>query len=147
MNRMINQNAPVITRDQAVISAPLERVWNIQIDVAAWPQWQPDVDSVTVDGPLAVGRSFRWQTAGLDIVSTVKVMEPFGRIEWGGPANGITAIHVWSFDETSSGVLVETEESWEGAPVDAATEQMQAALDDSLAQWLRNLKAKAESAG
>lgn len=140
----INEDAPVITRDQIIINAPLQLVWDIQTDVQAWPQWQPDVDSAKSSGPLLIGSSFRWQTAGLNITSTVTAIEPLGRIEWGGPGNGITAVHVWTFVQTAVGVLVKTEESWEGEPIDAAIEQMQAALDDSLSQWLRNLKDRAE---
>lgn len=140
----INENAPVITRDEIVINAPLQLVWDIQTDVEAWPLWQPDVGSARSNGPLLIGSSFRWQTAGLDITSTVTAIEPLRRIEWGGPGNGINAVHVWTFGQTAGGVLVKTEESWQGEPINAAIKQMQTALDDSLAQWLRNLKDHAE---
>lgn len=39
----IDRRAPVITRDDLVIHAPLDRIWKIQTDVEAWPAWQPDV--------------------------------------------------------------------------------------------------------
>jgi len=42
-------------------------------------------------------------------------------------------------------VLVRTAESWEGDPVTAQPEALQAALDESLRAWLENLKRKAES--
>lgn len=142
----INGSAPVITRDSLVVNAPIKLVWEIQTDVEAWPLWQPDITSVTAEGPLAVGKSFRWFTSGLDITSTVIAVDPPHRIEWGGPANGITAVHVWTMEETDDGVLVSTQESWEGAPIEAAVDQMQAALDGSLAQWLRGLKVRAETA-
>lgn len=142
----INESAPVITRDSLVVNAPIELVWEIQTDVEAWPLWQPDITSVTAEGSLTVGTSFRWFTSGLDITSTVVAVDPPYRIEWGGPANGITAVHVWTLEETDIGVLVSTQESWEGAPIEAAVDQMQTALDDSLAQWLRGLKARAEVA-
>ena len=37
-----------------------------------WPSGQPDVDGAESKGPLEVGSVFRWQTAGLDITSTVE---------------------------------------------------------------------------
>ncbi len=74
----INSTAPVITRDEILIHAPVERIWKIQTDVAQWPSWQPDVDGVQVDGPLAVGTVFRWQTSGLDITSTVEEIDAPG---------------------------------------------------------------------
>jgi uncharacterized protein YndB with AHSA1/START domain len=67
----INTDAPVITRDEILIHAPIEAVWKIQTDVARWPSWQPEVDAAQADGPLTVGSVFRWHTAGLDITSTV----------------------------------------------------------------------------
>lgn len=141
----INTTAPVITRDEIFIHAPIETIWAIQTDVAHWPSWQPDVDGVQADGPLAVGSVFRWQTAGLDITSTVAEVESPHRIVWGGPAQGITAIHVWTFHSQASGVLVRTAESWDGAPVLAQTAFLQDALDHSLRQWLENLKHTAEA--
>jgi uncharacterized protein YndB with AHSA1/START domain len=140
----INTNAPVITRDEILISAPIQTIWDIQTNVDAWPTWQPDVETANSDGPLAPGSVFRWQTAGLDITSTVEEVDAPRRIAWGGPAQGIVAVHVWTLEEHRSGVLVRTEESWEGDPVNAQTEALQAALDGSLRAWLENLKREAE---
>jgi uncharacterized protein YndB with AHSA1/START domain len=140
----INTAAPVITRDEILIHAPLETIWEIQTDVAGWPSWQPDVDGAQVDGPLAVGSVFRWQTAGLDITSTVEEINPPHRIVWGGPAQGIVAVHVWTLEPQEDGVLVRTAESWEGEPVTAQVETLQGALDGSLRNWLEHLKRTAE---
>ena len=114
----INNEAPVITRDEILISAPIQTIWEIQTDVPAWPSRQPDVDSAEADAPR--------------------------RIVWGGPAQGIVAVHIWTFDEQADGVLVRTAESWEGDPVAAQPETMQAALDGSLRTWLEILKRAAE---
>ena len=141
----INEAAPVISRDEILIDAPIETIWSIQTNVAAWPSWQPDVDSVEAEGPLEVRSVFRWQTAGLDITSTVEEIDPPHRIVWGGPAQGIVAVHVWSFESTDDGVLVRTAESWEGDPVTAQAEALQGALDASLRAWLENLKRSAEA--
>jgi uncharacterized membrane protein len=46
----INSAAPVITRDEILIDAPIETIWSIQTDVAAWPSWQPDVDAAESEG-------------------------------------------------------------------------------------------------
>jgi uncharacterized protein YndB with AHSA1/START domain len=140
----INANAPVITRDEILISAPIQTVWDVQTDIAGWPSWQRDVDGAQAHGPLAAGSVFTWQTAGLDITSTVEEVDAPRRIVWGGPAQGIVAVHVWTLDEHDGSVLVRTAESWEGDPVSAQPEPMQAALDASLRAWLENLKREAE---
>ena len=140
----INEDAPVITRDEILIEAPIETIWEIQTNVADWPSWQPDVDAAQTEGPLDVGSVFRWQTAGLDIASTVEEIDAPRRIGWGGPAQGIVAVHVWTLEPQDEGVLVRTEESWEGDPVTAQVETLQGALDASLRAWLENLKRTAE---
>jgi uncharacterized protein YndB with AHSA1/START domain len=140
----INTEAPVITRDEILINAPVEEIWEIQTDVSAWPAWQPDVDGAESEGPLEVGSVFRWQTAGLDITSTVQEIDPPRRIVWSGPAQGISAVHVWTLEPQDDGVFVKTQESWEGEPVDAQVKTLQGALDKSLRDWLENLKRTAE---
>ena len=142
----INDAAPVITRDEILIHAPIETVWDIQTDVAAWPSWQPDVDAVQVEGPLSAGSTFRWQTFGLDITSTVEEIDAPHRLVWSGPAGGIFAVHVWDLTEREDGVLVRTAESWDGEQVRAQAGTLQEALDGSLRGWLENLKRAAENA-
>ncbi|MET9596038.1 SRPBCC family protein [Streptomyces sp. NPDC006516] len=143
----IDETAPVITRDDIVIHAPLDRIWSIQTDVENWPAWQPNVSSAVkqTPGKLRPGSSWIWSTEGLEnITSTVKQVQPKRRIVWGGPAQGITAVHVWTFTQAKNGVHVHTEESWTGEPVTANTAYLQGALDDSLDHWLHNLKQQAE---
>jgi hypothetical protein len=135
-----DQQRRVITRDEILIHAPMEIIWDIQTDVARWPSWQPDVDGAQAEGPLAVGSMFRWQTAGLDITSTVEEVDAPRRIVWGRPAQRIVAVHVWTLDPQEDGVLVRTEESSEGEPVTAQANVMQSAPDGSLRTWLENLK-------
>ncbi|MEU6967026.1 SRPBCC family protein [Kitasatospora aureofaciens] len=143
----IDEHAPVITRADILIHAPLHTVWKIQTDVEKWPAWQPNVETVVKDTPgqLRPGSRFRWSTEGLDITSTVRQVDHGRRLAWGGPAQGITAVHVWTFTPTREGVLVHTEESWTGEPVTANQAALQAALDNSLHNWVINLKHEAET--
>ncbi|MGW3017993.1 SRPBCC family protein [Streptomyces longwoodensis] len=140
----IDETAPVIVRLSTVIDAPLERVWALHTDIDAWAEWNADVDQAELDGPLLPGNSFHWKTHGLDITSTLREIVPGQRLVWGGPAGGIEGVHVWTFEQTGSQVTVHTEESWSGAPVDAATEQLGQALQQSLTTWLASLKSRAE---
>lgn len=140
----IDETAPVIVRLSTGIDAPLERVWALHTDVEGWPAWHTHIDRVESAGPLRPGGSFRWLTHGLDITSTVRELVPGERIVWGGPAGGIDGIHVWTFERNGDGVVVHTEESWNGAPVAVAAEGLRQALHVSLETWLAELKARAE---
>ncbi|MGV9266220.1 SRPBCC family protein [Kitasatospora sp. NPDC003701] len=140
----IDETAPVTARLSTVIDAPLATVWDLHTDIAAWPTWNPDIDRARLDTPLLPGNSFDWRTHGLDITSTVYELIPGERIVWGGPAAGITGIHVWTFERSGDHVVVRTEESWSGAPVEADADHLAEALHDSLQNWLSRLKARAE---
>lgn len=140
----IDETAPVVVRLSIKIDAPLATVWDLHTDIPGWPAWNADIEGAAVNGPLRPGSSFTWRTHGLDITSTVQELVPGERIVWGGPAAGITGVHVWTFEQNSDHVTVHTEESWSGDPVEAATEQLGQALHASLADWLAALKARAE---
>ncbi|WP_406269175.1 SRPBCC family protein [Streptomyces sp. NBC_00191] len=135
----------ITTRHEITIAAPVETVWQLHTDVAAWPTWNSGIDLAALDGELKVGASFRWLTHGLDITSTVTDMVPGRSVAWGGPAAGIDGIHRWTFEPCGdSQTRVVTEESWAGAPVDADPAGMLAALEQSLVAWLDELKRTAE---
>jgi uncharacterized protein YndB with AHSA1/START domain len=140
----IDNGAPVISREEIYIEAPLDTVWNLHVDVNSWPRWRADVDSAQLVSPFGVGSSFRWETAGLHITSTITQMVPGSRTTWGGPADGIDGVHVWEFGPHGSGVLVRTKESWNGDPAHADPPALRSALDESLRAWLRDLRDEAE---
>jgi|GEM_PF-1696256 len=141
----IDESATVVVRREIRIQAPVDLVWRLHTDVARWPSWQPDVEAVQVDGPLVPGASFRWRTHGLDVTSTVYAVDAPGRILWGGPAQGITGVHEWTFTAEGGATVVRTAESWEGDPVRADAENLRAALDASLGSWLERLRDVAEA--
>lgn len=141
----IDHAATVVVTREVQIQAPLEIVWRQHTDINAWPTWQTDVETAQVDGELTPGTTFRWSAHGLDIASTVYAIDAPHRILWGGPAQGITGIHEWTFTADGEATVVRTAESWEGDPVRADTENLKSALDASLGTWLELLRTTAEA--
>ncbi|WP_329090178.1 MULTISPECIES: SRPBCC family protein [unclassified Streptosporangium] len=142
----IDTGAPVVVRLDITVDAPIDRVWALHTDIAAWPTWQHEITAANIDEPLTAGATFHWSTFGLDIASTVRLIDPPHRILWGGPAHGITGIHQWTFETVGSGgTRVLTEESWDGDPIRADVPAMQAALHQSLTTWLTLLKNTSEN--
>ncbi|QAY63954.1 Shy6-polyketide cyclase [Xylanimonas allomyrinae] len=141
----IDESATVVVRREIRVQAPIDLVWRLHADVDGWPSWNADVESARADGPLVPGATFGWTTHGLAVTSTVYAVDAPRRILWGGPAQGITGIHEWTFTADGDATVVRTAESWEGAPVQADAENLRAALDASLAAWLERLRAKAEA--
>lgn len=140
----IDTSAPLIARHELFIAAPIEPVWALLTDVEHWPRWQTGLTDVRLDQPLAPGRTFNWTSGGLPIESTVYLMETPRRIVWGGPAQGIMGIHEWIFTEPAGGVLVQTQESWDGEPIRADVNDAQQMLDTSIETWLQALRTAAE---
>lgn len=145
----IDLAAPVLSRGDVLVRAPLATVFALQTDIDRWTTWRSDVASAERldDGPLRAGSRFRWSTAGLEVESRVQQVEPERCTFWGGPAGGIVGLHLWTYRQTPDGVLVHTEESWSGGPVEADVAGAQAALDASLETWRTELARAAEARG
>lgn len=142
----INQNAPVITRDEIVVAAPIGTVWDLLTTIENWPRWNRDITNARFGLPLAAGSVFHWDAAGLaGIDSTIGEVIFQRRIAWSGPSQGVMGIHVWHFTPVAEGVLVQTEESWAGEPITRQVSVMQQALNQSIRSWLESLKREAES--
>jgi len=141
----IDRNAPIVARHEIDIAAPLERVWDLHINVDDWPTWNLEVSAAKLDGAFVPGNSFTWTSYDFTVTSTIYVVEDRARTLWGGAAQGIMGTHEWLFERTPEGVHVMTNESFAGDPVEADTAGMQAILDNSLTTWLARMKARAES--
>ncbi|WP_330230533.1 SRPBCC family protein [Nocardia sp. NBC_00508] len=157
----IDPGAPIHYRTEALIKAPLDTIWNLQTDVERWPSWQQAVTSMERldSGPLQPGSQFRWTTPApatattpattLTITSSVQQMQPGRCIRWTGPAigDGMSidgGIHVWTFTPVDDGVLVRTEENWNGAQVEADVPTSTYFLGAGLEAWLADLRTAAE---
>jgi uncharacterized protein YndB with AHSA1/START domain len=141
----INQKAPVISRHEIMINAPVETVWRIHTDVSSWSDWNPDIVKSEISGPIAVGTVFHWKTAGLEIPSRIGEVVPLRKIAWSGETGGILGVHVWTFSSRPGGTTVRTEESWEGRSLPSQVQDLQRQLDASLISWLSHLKNRAEA--
>ena len=75
------------------IDAPIERVWDLTLDVESWPRLTPTVSSVErlESGPFVVGSRARIkQPAQTAKVWTVTELDPHRRFAWTTPAFGGT---------------------------------------------------------
>jgi uncharacterized protein YndB with AHSA1/START domain len=110
----IDYNAPLHAEKDILISAPLEKVWSEITQIDQWSNWQPDVTTSKLDGVLATGTMFYWKAKGLNITSTIQILEPMQSIGWTGKSLGMQAIHIWTFEKRKDSVYVKTEESLSG---------------------------------
>ncbi|MEV8373082.1 SRPBCC family protein [Kribbella sp. NPDC056861] len=157
----VDSSAKIRYGTEKFIKAPISKIWRLQTDIARWPSWQAPVTTAKrLDhGPLRAGSAFVWTTPApptpttpatvLTITSTVQQARHNTCLRWTGPAIGTglkidKGTHVWNFVPVRGGTLVRTEETWNGAQVEADTALSTTMLGMGLEAWLNDLKAAAE---
>jgi uncharacterized protein YndB with AHSA1/START domain len=110
----INRAAPVAAEAAIEIDATPVRIWETLVNVERWPEWNPDVKSVHLQGGVREGSIFRWKTSSGTITSTFQTVEWPHRVSWSGKTMSLKAIHVWSLEPNDGKTTVRTAESLEG---------------------------------
>jgi hypothetical protein len=136
--------APVSSSRSIDVEATPETVWSVLTAIADWPQWNPDVKSMSFDGPLEPGSTFRWKAGPATIVSTLEEVDPPGRVRWRGRTLSIDALHEYRLESRDGGTHVETEETYSGLLARLMHGSLQKTLDRALEQGLQHLKAESE---
>jgi hypothetical protein len=136
--------APVRSAAEIDVGAPQQVVWEVLTRFENWPNWNPDVKSMSFAGPLAPGSEFRWKAGPGTIVSTLERIEAPRYVSWRGRTLSIKALHEWWLEPSGEGTHVRTEESFSGLLARLARRQLQTTLDTSLESGLAALKREAE---
>lgn len=140
----IDRSAAAIAAGELDIAASPEVVWDVISNIEAWPSWNPDVKTATLEGPLAVGSVFRWRAGGVSLISTLRTVDPPRELSWSGRAMGIRAIHTFRFEPSDGGTLARSEESWAGLVPTLLRGYSRRTLDRGIRNVLRLLKDEAE---
>lgn len=110
----VDRAAPAIAEGELAIAASPEAVWAVLADLSAWPTWNADVKSMSVEGPLEPGTTFRWKSGSSSLVSTLQSVVPPRELGWTGVTMGIHAVHVFWFEPRDAGTLARSAESFRG---------------------------------
>jgi uncharacterized protein YndB with AHSA1/START domain len=140
----INQEAPVIQKNEIVINATPEKVWQILTNIGDWDKWNERIKNPKLQGQLDVGSSFTWKTNGSKIKSEIHSLTPDKILGWQGKALGASAIHNWYLEPTENGTKVRVEESMEGWIINLMKKKMNEKLADDMLYWLEQLKRECE---
>ncbi len=140
----INRNAPATADGELGIDADPQTVFSVISAIDQWPSWNPDVKSVTVEGPVQPGTVFRWKAGPTTLTSTLQVVDPPHEIAWTGTTLGIKAVHVFRFQAKDGGTLARSEESWEGLIANLLKGYSRKTLDKGIRSVLSHLKAESE---
>ncbi|MCL6523124.1 MAG: SRPBCC family protein [Thermoflavifilum sp.] len=145
MNIPINEDAPVKTRNQIEINAPIDTVWEILTDIHNWPTWQKAVTKTEVFGEIKVGTKFNWKANGLSFKSKIHTVNLRAMFGWTGKTLGASAIHNWILKEKGNQTIVIVEESLQGVLPRLFRNYFQKSLNSGVMINLRELKTASES--
>jgi uncharacterized protein YndB with AHSA1/START domain len=101
---------PIVVRNEIVIRASAERVWEILSDVERWPSWYRACRWVRVEdtggGPSTPGavRSFRWKAHPVELRSTVTAAERPHTFAFVADAPGFHAERMFTIRPTLDGL-------------------------------------------
>jgi hypothetical protein len=145
INMQINESAPVTATGTIPIVASPELIWDLLADINRWSEWNTDVRSASLPGPVATGEVFRWRAGPAKLVSTIQSVDRPVEIGWTGRTMGMNAIHIWRLERHGETTVVHTQESWEGLPARLLPRMMRKSLQKTLDAWLGDLKTTAEA--
>lgn len=144
MNIPINNSAPVKSRGDIKINAPVDKVWNILTTINDWPSWQSEVTQSRLNGELSEGVVFKWKAGGLSFSSEIHTIVSNKEFGWTGRTIGTSAIHNWFFSDQGGDTLIRVEESLQGFLPGLLKNYFQKNLDRGILQNLEELKSASE---
>jgi len=145
MNIPINENAPVKSRNQIEMQAPIDTAWFILTDIKNWTKWQTAVTETIVDEKIEEGTTFKWKAGGLSFKSKIHTSKPNTAFGWTGTTIGASAIHNWTFmKKDSNTTIVIVEESLQGVFPKLFKKYFQNNLDKGVLTNLMELKDASE---
>jgi hypothetical protein len=111
----IDEAAPVVAHRELVVDAPVDRVWAVLADPRGWPQVDPKIHRVELDGDVAAGTAFTWRNGPIRLRSRFAVVDAPHELTWTGAALGTRAVHRHVLEATDDGrTRLVTEESIDG---------------------------------
>ena len=136
----------MVARASVFVRASARQVWRMHTAVDKWESWIPEIAPAhkRTPGPMRPGTVFDWSPQNMKVTSTVMRVEPLRCTAWGAPVNGIDGVHLFTFKKVRGGVVVTTEESWAGEPVEADVPGFRALLQTGLDDWVNRIKETAE---
>ena len=140
----LTPQAPILARQSVVITASVERVWQLFTDIDRWPDWNPDIQRAELSGLLTPNAVFHWEFGERSLSSRIHEVIPLRKLAWSGQAGVGWTVHVWTFAPISDGVSVQAEILWDGPLLRREASELRRALDSELARWLALLKGDVE---
>jgi hypothetical protein len=128
-------------------SAEPEAVWRLWSDVSAWPQWDVDLDTVTLDGDFVTGARGSLQPKGMDpFPFTITRAEPGRGYTDQTPLPGAVLRFEHDLLDAEEGLVIRQRVTMEGPAANEWFEQLGGKIVLDVPAALARLAARAEQA-
>jgi Polyketide cyclase / dehydrase and lipid transport len=109
----IAPSTPLPIEGSVELEIPVERMWQVFLDVPGWPRWNPCIWRARVrgDGELRLGASLVWAFNPIrrrylyKMPATAEIVEfePADRVTWEARVPGFHALHSYRFADLGAG--------------------------------------------
>jgi len=90
----VDDRAPVLAHREAVVRAPVDRVWAVLIDIPSWGRTlEPGVKNIRLERGIAVDAPFLRSNSGARMKARFAVVRPERELAWTGSSLGARAVH------------------------------------------------------
>ena len=111
----IDDRAPIATRCEILVDAPVERVWEQLSQPEQWPHFAPEIRDVQLDEGVVEDGHFTWRNGRTKLTSRFAVVNPRHELTWTGRALGSKVVHRHLLAPAPNGqTRLATEESMAG---------------------------------
>jgi hypothetical protein len=122
-------------------------IWHLWSDVSAWPQWDTDLDVVTLDGEFVAGARGKLKPKGMDVFPFVLTRaEPDSGYSDETPLDGATLRFDHDLEPTDAGTLIRQRVTVDGPKANEYFALLAANIILDIPQSLARLASKAERA-
>ncbi len=136
------------TEYMGTAEADSEAVWQLLSDVDGWGAWNDGIETIALDGPLAVGVTFRMKPPGEEVLtSTIAELDPNRLLTDVTKMGELVICVVHRLEPLSSGgTSITYRVEVTGPAVDAAGEEVGTAVSADFPQVIAALAAAASTA-
>lgn len=88
----IDEKAAIKASGEIHINAPVDRVWNVLVNLPSWPHFDPNFSDVKLESTVSVGAKASFKIKGFPIQGTFAVVRSHQELTWVGKSLWTKAI-------------------------------------------------------
>ena len=139
------RSAPVDVSSLIEVAAAPAAVWNVLAEIERWPDWNPAIREVSLEGEVEVGTHFRWATGPGTVTSRLSDVQAPSTIAWSGSFMALAHAQRWVIEPRPSGSLVTVRTTISGPVARLLSQRLTRGQQGALDAWAGLLRLEVET--